>query len=280
VFIHSIEDLMKVKRSGRFPELIMISEAKEERDITEIACRLNNLSIRVVLLGGPSASGKTTLAKRIRDKAKVLGKELVNNHLDNYYKPHKDMPRDSKGVINFDSPQSLDLDLINSHIKALLKGETVEVPMFDMEKGVRTSQTIPLRLKENQILVIEGTLALYPAIIESIESERKFGIFVNTSPTLRLNSETILSTFDLRLIRRIVRDAKFRGIEAIKTIRQWPSVKEGELKYILPTIENADLVEDTYLPYELPILKFHAMPLLEEAELQAKQENEGLWFKK
>ena len=209
-------------------------------------------------------------------KVKASGRESVVFHLDNYYKNHKDMPRTAAGKIDFDSPQALDLDLIKRSIKSLLAGEEVIIPAFDMKQGLRTAQTIALKLEEKQILVIEGTLALYPGISDTIAPERRLGIFAYASPNLKLDSGDILSSSDLRLIRRIVRDAKFRGYPAIHTIRQWPLVLAGEEKYIFSEITQTDMnirMEDTYLPYELSILKTYALPLLEEAEAQTNSED-------
>jgi len=275
VFVHTVKELQEIIEKGKLQELIRISESKEERDISKIAKRINDLPPRsIILVTGPSCSGKTTLTNRISESLERYGKELVKFELDRYYKDHTDMPRTRDGKIDFDSPDALDLVLISKNIIAVLGGETIEEPIFDMAKGIRTKESSKLKLEAHQILVIEGIIISHAQITEGIKPERRFAIFVNATPTLRLLTENILLSSDLRLTRRIVRDALFRRIEAIKTIKQWPSVLEGEARYILPQIEEVDLVEDTYLPYELSILRYCALPLLDEAENRSYKESD------
>ncbi|MFH0763236.1 MAG: GNAT family N-acetyltransferase, partial [Candidatus Omnitrophota bacterium] len=273
--MYSLEELRDIIEKGKSQELILISEAKENRDIALIARRINQLPSRsIILLSGPSSSGKTTLAERIHKRLKKSGRELVTLNVDNYYKDITDRPQSADGSVDWDSPEALDIALLNRHLKALLNGETIAVPHFDMKTNRRTGETSPLRLEENQILIIEGILAVHPAISDGIEPGRKFSIYVDVSPTLRLRSGEVIASSDVRLIRRIVRDAFFRGTSAIDTIRKWPLVIRGEARYIYPEIEQVDLIESTYLPYELSVLKGYIMPLLEGAQKQADREND------
>ncbi|MHB9155136.1 MAG: HAD-IIB family hydrolase, partial [Endomicrobiales bacterium] len=274
VLIHSAQDLQRVISGGNLKKLIQLYEEAGNDRIREIARAINNLPARsVVLLAGPSSSGKSTLAERIRKAAKD-GRTVTLN-LDNYYRDRRDMPRRRDGSIDFDSPGAFDQALINRHIRALLNGETVQVPRFDMEQGVRTADTSPFSLKGDQVLFIEGILALHPDVIRDIDPERMFGIFVRAfpAPQFTLSSGENLSSADLRLVRRLVRDERDRGIKAIETIRQWPLVLEGEAEYILLSVRNARLPdENSYLPYELSVLKPNVLSLLDEAEADARRE--------
>src|SRR3989338_7079935 len=265
---HSVEELKQLIERGNLQELIRVSEAKDKKDIVRLARKVARLpKENVVLLTGPSGSGKTTLTQRINKNIKKWDRGLLSLPIDNYYKNLADIHKTNNGIIDFDSPEALDLDLVNRHMRVLLAGGTVNIPTYDMGKDTRLTQTISLRLEENQILVIEGLLALHPTVLEGIEPGRRFSIFVNVSPTLQLSSGTILTSSDLRLIRRIVRDKYFRGKRVVDIIKKWPLVLQNEARYIWPKIEEADLVVDTYLPYELSIFKYHVMAMLENAEI-------------
>jgi uridine kinase/2'-5' RNA ligase len=257
---------------GKLERLVRYSEASEISKVEKIGQEIDALPGRnLVLIAGPSAAGKTPTARRLLNAVKK-GK-VVTLNLDNYYRDHEDIRRTNGGKLDFDFPEALDLALINEHITALLKGEAVQVPKFDMDKGVRKpGDTTTLQLGQDQVLVIEGVFALHPAISKGLQPAMR--LFIKGFP-LKLQSGETLSYDDYRLIRRIVRDARTRGISALRTINQWPMVLRGEETHIFPTAANARLLVEPYFPYELPTLKFLIMPMLDEAEKLAGEDPEG-----
>lgn len=254
--------------------VIRFAETGEEKGFREAADIIKDMPEgSVILVAGASCSGKTTFTDTIDE---IIGSgKILHLELDNYCKDHKDVPRTPDGKLDFDSPGALDIELIRAHIKTLLEGKPIERPCFDFASGKRTKEVKTMNLVKGQKLAVEGILALHPRIAGAIADAQKFSVFIISSPQLTIRSDGPLLSYDSRLIRRIVRDARSRGIPAIDTIRQWPAVRSGEDAHIIPMGAFADLVIDTYLPYESSALKPYLMPLLEEARRVAERDQDA-----
>jgi len=228
--------------------------------------RIVNLLPRAcVVTGGPSTAGRTTLSKIIIEELKKRGLNAKRLDMGSFFKGKR---------LDFGLPDALDWRLINACIKDLLRGKAVGVPHFDMEKRRRTEKVTVLKLEEKEILLIEGAYALDERLLSGVSEKQKFSIYVEAVFELKLKKNLFLTTSDLGLLRRIVRDARFRNIEAIKTLREWPLIIDREEKYVLPTKKRADLIINTALFYELPLLKAYAIPYLEFALKQAQVEKD------
>ena len=246
--------------------LIKVSEALHEKKVASIADMIfeRGEKVRFVLISGPSSSGKTTFSKRLSVQLMVSGLKPVVLSLDNYFVNRVDTPLDENGEWDFEHLHSLDLPLFNQHLKQLLNGEEVEIPAFNFEDGIRYSKGEKLRLKEDGILVMEGIHALNPELIIDIPSETTFKIYVSALTTISIDNHNWIPTADTRLLRRIIRDYRFRNYSARETIARWPSVRRGEEKWIFPYQENADVMFNSALLFELAVLKRHAEPILAE----------------
>lgn len=262
--VHKLNDKVKEDKGK---ETIILSEALHEKKISDIADKIvNNKSIRMVLIAGPSSSGKTTFANRLGIQLMLNGKRPVTISVDNYFVERENNPKDEFGNYDFECLEALDTELLNNHIQRLLKGEEVEIPTFDFAKGHKNYNGNKLKLGQDDILVMEGIHCLNDKLTISIPREQKYKIYISDLTVLNLDYYNNISTTDTRLIRRIVRDNQFRNYSALQTIKIWYSVNRGEQKYIFPYQEEADSMFNSSLIYELSVLKDYAIPLLKEID--------------
>ena len=263
--LRTIGDLNEIVKQNHFSELIMISEALQEKKIAIIADEIKRRSnLRLVLIAGPSSSGKTTTCKRLSVQLAVNGIKPIGISLDDYFLDRDKTPRDEKGDYDFENLHALNLPLLNEQLTALCRGEEVELPRYDFPTGTSQKSGRKLRLKENEILVVEGIHALNPELTSQIPEEQIFRIYASALTTILLDNHNYIPTTDNRLLRRIIRDHKYRAVTAQETIRRWPSVRAGENKWIFPFQENADAMFNTAMLFELAVIKSQAEPLLEQ----------------
>lgn len=249
---------------GRTNDIINISEALQEKKISRIADEIaGRKGVKVVLISGPSSSGKTTTCKRLSIQLLTNGIKPVPISLDDYFVDRELTPKDDKGEYDYESLYALNLPLLNQQLKALFNGEEVELPKYNFQTGKSERSGRRMRLEENEILVVEGIHALNPELTAHIPEEQKFRVYASALTTILLDTHNYIPTTDNRLLRRIIRDYKYRGVSARETIRRWPSVRAGENKWIFPYQENADAMFNTAMIYELAVIKTQAEPLLE-----------------
>ncbi len=250
--------------SGNISEVIQIAEVLHMRKYAAIADKIyeNRDQIKLVLIAGPSSSGKTTTSKRITLHLKVLGLNPIVIAMDNYFVNREETPLDENGNYDFESLGAMDLELLNTHLNRLLAGEEVEVPKFNFTDGKRYYDGTKLKINEGDILIMEGIHGLNPTLTKDVNDNCKYHIYASALTSLSIDENNYISTSDSRLIRRMVRDNNFRGATAEQTILRWKSVRDGEHKYIFPYQENADVMFNSALIYELPLLKYFAEPLL------------------
>ncbi len=252
--------------AGRLQELILIAEALHEQDIATIAREIaRRKDVRVVLVAGPSSSGKTTFSKRLAIQLLALGLRPFALSMDDYFVNREETPRDEHGNYDFDSPDALDIDLLNQHLQALLQGQEVQLPRFNFITG-RREPGPTVRLYPDQIIIMEGIHGLNPFIAQSLPRERTYRVYVSALTVLNLDRHNRISTTDTRLIRRIVRDARERGRNAEGTIAMWENVRRAEKRYIFPYQEHADSMFNSALIYEMAVLRPLAEPLLLQVE--------------
>ena len=269
--INTIYRLNKKIEKDNAKNTILLAEALHEKKIAEIAENIaRDKEKRVILIAGPSSSGKTTFAKRLGIQLMLKGLKPVTLSVDNYFVERADNPKDENGEYDFECIEALDLDLFNNHVSRLLAGETVEIPTFDFSIGHKDYKGDFKTLKENEVLVIEGIHALNDKLTEAIPSEKKYKIFINALTVLNTDYYNYISTRDIRLIRRIVRDSQFRNYGAEETLKMWESVTNGEKKYILPFQEASDIMFNSTLIYELAALKKYALPQLLKIDKTSK----------
>lgn len=258
-----LNDLLE---AGQGPDIIRIAEALHEKKIAQIAdlitSRKNEISI--ILIAGPSSSGKTTFAQRLRTQLLVNGIRPFPISLDDYFVDREHTPLDEANNPDFEHIEAIDLELFNKHLLHLINGEEVQIPTFNFNTGVREYNGHTLKLQKNQPLIIEGIHGLNEQLTQSIPRLSKFKIYVSALTALNIDSYTRIHTTDTRLLRRIVRDNQFRGTDALTTIRRWPSVRRGEERNIFHLQEEADTMFNSALVYELAVLKIFAQPLLEK----------------
>ena len=263
--LRTIGDLNQIVKQNHFSELIMISEALQEKKIARIADEIKRRSnLRLVLIAGPSSSGKTTTCKRLSVQLAVNGIKPIGISLDDYFLDRDKTPRDEKGDYDFENLHALNLPLLNEQLTALFRGDEVELPRYDFPTGTSQKSGRKLRLNENEILVVEGIHALNPELTSQIPEEQIFRIYASALTTILLDNHNYIPTTDNRLLRRIIRDHKYRAVTAQETIRRWPSVRAGENKWIFPFQENADAMFNTAMLFELAVIKSQAEPLLEQ----------------
>ena len=219
--------------------------------------------IRRVLIAGPSSSGKTTTCKRLSIQLAINGLKPIGISLDDYFLDREKTPRDEKGDYDFEHLHALDLDLLNEQLSALFKGEEVELPRYDFPTGKSMKSGRRLRLHDDEVLVVEGIHALNPELTAQIPNEQIYRVYASALTTILLDNHNYIPTTDNRLLRRIIRDYKYRGVSAQDTIRRWPSVRAGENRWIFPFQENADAMFNTAMLFELAVIKRQAAPLLE-----------------
>lgn len=248
---------------GDMREVVLVQEAHQERQIGEIAKQISERgNIRFVLVAGPSSSGKTTFSHRLSIQLRVNGLKPHPIAVDNYFVDREHTPRDSEGNYDFECLEAIDIEKFNEDMQALLNGESVYLPVFDFKTGKRKYESRPKRLGENDILVIEGIHCLNPKLTEYMDDANKFKIYISALTQLNIDEHNRIPSTDGRLIRRLVRDARTRGASASKTISMWPSVRRGEERNIFPFQEEADVMFNSSLLYELAVLKQYVEPLL------------------
>ena len=278
--------IMKLSNVGEFNaacknnqsfNLIKISEALHEKKVASIADMIYEKAdkIRFILVSGPSSSGKTTFSKRLSVQLMVSGLKPIILSMDNYFVNREDTPLDENGEWDFENVSALDLPLFNRHMEQLLRGEEIEIPFFNFEDGKRQYKGEKLRLEEDSMLILEGIHALNPALLPSIPQERQFKIYVSALTTISIDNHNWIPTTDTRLLRRIIRDYRFRNYSVQETISRWPSVRRGEDKWIFPFQENADVMFNSALLFELAVLKRHAEPILAEVPKYSEEYTEA-----
>ena len=250
--------------SGGAVELINLCEARHERDYAEIADRIYAARdhVKIVFIAGPSSSGKTSSSLRLAQQCKVLGLNPKVIELDNYFVERDETPRDEDGDFDFEALEAMDLRLLGEQLNRLLAGEEVEIPRYDFKQGRKFFEGNMLRLEERDILIMEGIHALDPAMVPSVDQNRIFRVYASALTSLNVDENNCISTSDNRLLRRMVRDNRVRGISPEATLLRWASVRRGENRNIFPFQENADALFNSALLYELPMLKYYAEPLL------------------
>lgn len=262
--ISTIEHLNTAISEGRSNEVILTAEALHEKKIAEIADQIAKKDgVKIVLIAGPSSSGKTTFAKRLGIQLRLHGMKPVTIGTDNYFVERQDTPKDENGEYDFEAIEALDLNLFNDHLTKLINGEEIDVPTFDFKVGTKRYNGEKMSLKNDEILVIEGIHSLNDRLTANIPKENKFKIYISDLTVLNIDYYNRISTTDTRLIRRIVRDNNFRSYSALDTLKRWDSVNNGENKNIFPYQEEADAMFNSSLVYELAVLGKYAKPLLD-----------------
>lgn len=266
--VRDIGELNTVVRKRETARLINVAEAMHEKYIgaiaSEIAKRNDKGEAKIVLLAGPSSSGKTTTTKKLAIHLITNLKSPKMISLDDYFVDREHSPRDEKGDYDYESLYALDLPRLNSDLRRLLAGEQINLPTYSFELGRRIERERPLRLEEDDVLLIEGIHGLNPELTASLPADRLFKVYVSSLTSLSIDDHNWISTTDTRLLRRIVRDHKYRHTTALETIHRWPGVRRGEEKWIFPYQENADATFNSSLIFELGVMKEYAMPLLAE----------------
>lgn len=266
-YVAALNDLIVSRKEA---EYLRVAEALHEKKIAEIADEVTrNLSEkRIILIAGPSSSGKTTFARRLAIQLKVNGLKPKSISLDDYFVDREKTPLDEQGEFDFESLYAIDLELFNQHLKALLEGIEVEVPTFNFKTGKREYTGHKIKVEENEPLILEGIHALNEELTRSVPRNRKFKVYISCLTQLNIDEHNRIPTTDTRLIRRLVRDFQFRGNDAIRTLSMWSSVRRGEEENIFPFQEDADAMFNSALFYELSILKKYAEPLLRQIDNQ------------
>ena len=263
--IRTIGDFNQAIDANHATDIINISEALQEKKIAKIAEEIaNRKGVKLVLLAGPSSSGKTTSCKRLSIQLAVNGLKPLQISLDDYFVDREKTPKDASGEYDYESIYALDLDLINEQFNALFRGEEVELPKYDFQSGKSKKSGNRLKMNDNNVLVVEGIHALNPELTAHIPQEQIFRVYASALTTILLDNHNYIPTTDNRLLRRIIRDNKYRGVSAQETIHRWPSVRAGENKWIFPFQENADAMLNTAMLYELAVIKMQAEPLLQQ----------------
>ncbi|MBQ8088947.1 MAG: nucleoside kinase [Clostridia bacterium] len=260
--VENAADLNEMIEEHRLREFIRVNEALQERRIQEIADQFIDSGARLMLIAGPSSSGKTTFAHRLSIALRVHGLRPVKLSLDDYYRNRDTLPREADGSIDLERIDTLDVELLNEHLPLLLAGETVELPEYDFKTGMRAPRTHAMQVEEGQPIIIEGIHGLNDALTANVPRDMKFKIYISALTMLNLDDHNRIRTTDARLLRRIVRDNLFRGTLPEETMGMWASVRRGEERYIFPFQEEADAMFNSSLSYELPIMRSHAYPLL------------------
>ncbi|WP_417163688.1 nucleoside kinase [Segatella sp.] len=263
--IRTVGDFNQAIDANHATDIINISEALQEKKIAKIAEEIaNRKGVKLVLLAGPSSSGKTTSCKRLSIQLAVNGLKPLQISLDDYFVDREKTPKDASGEYDYESIYALDLDLINEQFNALFRGEEVELPKYDFQSGKSKKSGNKLKMTDNNVLVVEGIHALNPELTAHIPQEQIFRVYASALTTILLDNHNYIPTTDNRLLRRIIRDNKYRGVSAQETIHRWPSVRAGENKWIFPFQENADAMLNTAMLYELAVIKMQAEPLLQQ----------------
>lgn len=263
--IRTVGDFNQAVTAGFSTDIINISEALQEKKIAQIAEDIaQRKGVKLVLLAGPSSSGKTTSCKRLSIQLAVNGLKPLQISLDDYFVDRDKTPKDESGEYDYESIYALDLKLINEQFNALFRGEEVELPKYDFQSGKSKRSGKKLKMNDHNVLVVEGIHALNPELTSQIPDEQIYRVYASALTTILLDNHNYIPTTDNRLLRRIIRDNKYRGVSAQETIHRWPSVRAGENKWIFPFQENADAMLNTAMLYELAVIKMQAEPLLQQ----------------
>ena len=262
--VNCVGSLNELAEKREIKPFIRVAEALHNKKISQIADSIfeRKDKLKVILVAGPSSSGKTTFTKKLSIQLRVMGFNPVSISLDNYYLPNSEAPLDEHGKLDFESLYALNIDLLNKHLVQLFEGKEVEIPIFDFKSGKPKEKGTPLKLLNRNILLIEGIHGLNPELTPLVGSELKYKIYISALTQLNLDDHNRISTTDNRLVRRMVRDHQFRGNSAEETLRMWPSVRRGEEKNIFKFQDKADSVFNSALDYELAVLKIYATPIL------------------
>lgn len=279
--IKTVGDFNEAVGNGEATNLINVSEALQEKKISQIADKIAaKKDIKVVLIAGPSSSGKTTFCKRLSVQLLASGVKPVQISLDDYFVNREETPKDEQGEYDYESIYALNIPLINEQFNALFNGQEVELPKYNFQTGSSEKSGNKLRLEENSVLVVEGIHALNPTLTAQIPDDKKFKIYASALTTILLDNHNYIPTTDNRLLRRIVRDYKYRGCSAQETIRRWPSVRAGENKWIFPYQEQADVMFNTAMLFELAVIKPQAEEVLEQVPENCEEYAEAYRLRK
>ncbi|MCK5674281.1 MAG: nucleoside kinase, partial [Spirochaetales bacterium] len=276
--VNCVGRLNELSEKREIKPFIRVAEALHDKKISEIAdsIALQRSKVRVILVAGPSSSGKTTFTKKLSIQLRVMGFNPVSISLDNYYLPNTDTPRDEHGKPDFESLYALNIDLLNNHLLQLFDGKEVEIPIFDFKTGRPRETGTQLQLTKRNILLIEGIHGLNPDLTPLIADDLKYKIYISALTQLNLDDHNRIPTTDNRLVRRMVRDHQFRGNSAVTTLNMWPSVRRGEEKNIFSFQNYADSVFNSALDYELAVLKIYAIPILRTIKPEDSVYNEAI----
>lgn len=269
----TIEELNAITDSGKIGDFILVCEARQVKALSGIADRIAERGgVRLVLLAGPSSSGKTTTAKRLITQLKVNGIDSMLVSTDDYFVGDKRNPRDENGELDYEHVECVDMSRLAADMNALMRGDEVFMRKFDFELHDGYDSTVPVRLPENAVIILEGIHALNPRLTAEIDDSCKFRIYIEPLTQLVVFAQSCLPPADARLLRRLVRDNQFRKMSPLDTFRIWPKVLEGEKKWIFPFAPNADAVFDSGLEYELSVLKRYVAGLLEKVKMKMPAE--------
>lgn len=283
--VGTVGDFNIACNAGHATGLINLSEALQEKRISQIADEILSRNqkgkpVKLILISGPSSSGKTTFSKRLSVQLMANGIRPYPISLDDYFVDRENTPRDANGDYDYESLYALDLPFFNQQLQSLLNGEEVELPRFDFTTGKRNPSGNKLRLTDNMILILEGIHALNPELTAHLPADSKFKVYVSALTTILLDNHNYIPTTDNRLLRRIIRDYKYRGYSAKETIARWPSVRAGEEKWIFPYQENADVMFNSALLFELAVIKDYAEPILRQVPNNRPEYSEAYRLRK
>ena len=262
--VAGVGTLNKVVQKGRIVELINLCESLHERKYAEIADQIyaRREEVKIVFIAGPSSSGKTSTSKRLALQCRILGLNPKVIELDNYFVDREHTPKDENGQFDFESLYAMDLDFLGQQLNQLLDGKEIELPKFDFKEGCRRFEGTRMKLQDKDILIMEGIHALNPAMIPGVDNSKVFRVYASALTSLSIDENNNISTSDNRMLRRMIRDNRTRGISPEQTLERWQSVRRGENRNIFPFQENADAVFNSAHLFELPVLKYYAEPLL------------------
>jgi len=284
--LFSVDALNERIARGEFPDIVRESDAAYEQDLENAAelIKARRDQVKIVIIAGPSSSGKTTTTLKLGMRLEHIGLKLVALNVDNYFFDLALHPKDEYGDYDFETPQALDLELVNEHLARLIAGEEIQMPQYDFKTGTRRPTTTPMRLKENEIILIDSLHGLFPGMMSAIPDERKFKLYIETLIELKGQDGNYVRWTDLRLMRRMLRDAAHRSYDPQRTLEHWHYVRESELRHIIPYINTTDYIVNGGLPYELPVFRPRLMdqfarwstqydndPQREDAMLRAKR---------
>lgn len=281
VGLNTVGDFNRACQEGHATDMINVAEALQEKKIVKIADEIQaRPDAKLILISGPSSSGKTTFSKRLSIQLMTNGLHPYPISLDDYFVNRTDTPKDKNGDYDFESLYALDIPFFNAQLKDLMDGKEIELPRFNFQKGEREKSGKKIRLEKNMILILEGIHALNPELTPQIPDIQKYRIYVSALTTIMLDVHNYIPTTDNRLLRRIIRDYKYRGYSALETIRRWPSVRDGEDKWIFPYQEQADAMFNSALLFELAVIRNQALPILELVPENAPEYSEAYRLRK